>query len=665
MGDPELRRPDGSRYETDQCRALESSSGHATAHDADFVLHATTGERPALYFDPHWGGLAAPVRVESGEQVLGLLRSLAAAARAAQLPVAFDARQLAADITVLWLETVYGAADGALPFDQQTAWMAVPMVSVNERWVGRVRFEERHTPSGTIAFDRLTGAGTTPPTLREVLRQHSPEISDHDELLNDPGAVLDLVSELSLDGDGGIVTVLLPLPREEVSAAQEAIARHRASLVAAADEQYRCDQDSRLKARRCEQGTDVWHRARRPITASTVGTILGLNTFQTPFGETLAKICPQRFTSCAMNFGTFFEDMAQHMYIEWASKRFDEVVVTNMGTEIIEKPFEYCSLSPDGLVQLRRGPGGPKELGVLEYKCPGRGQFLDADGEALKISLLEKPEYYAQVQFEMHMFKKLGQPRDFTHFVFLSYDIAPRRMERAQTLFPTASDLGHLLLREGVVAENDHSLARQLETLHTLAFVAHKLADGTGWFLPFHHEIGAIYPSVPVVFLADEEGTGCQAVADLHDVAKPASLGRRDLSADDRDVLGFVFSPCPRTDATPLELSEKVRNIPLSVPEDLAVRPFISNKRRSPYLREFLQSNGVDTTGDKKVQLLEKCKLLQPDECIFPGVRNKVCASVVEYAYDPEFCERMEAALRPWFEAFVCAREGVVQKQTV
>lgn len=555
--------------------------------------------------------------------------------------VAHDAAGDTARLTELWF-----LGRGECPEE----WMLAPVLSTSDQWAGRVRVEERTTPAGLVEYDRLLVPKTTPPSLRELIKHRLGE--DPESLLAQPESLLRFIRLAAGEGgEGGQTTVLLPLPEAERAGAANALKMKTASLVAAADKQYACDHESRAKLRRCEQGTDVWHQARRPITASTVGTILGLNAFRTPFEELLAKISPQRLSSCAMNFGTFFEDMAQHMYIRWATEEFHDVNVTNMGTEIIEEPFEYCSLSPDGLVELRRTAGGPSELGVLEYKCPGRGQFLDADGETLKISLLEKPEYYAQVQFEMHMFKKLGQNRNFTHFVFLSYDIPPRPMIRAAQLFASPTALREHLTGSLFPDDDLPPSATQIATLYRYGFVATKLPGEQGWFLPFHHEIGAVYPCAPAVFLADDKGTCCVGIADIYDFAMPKNMQRRDLG-DDRGVLGFVCGVVGAPDA----MRAKLRKIPDTPPDDLQIRPFISDKRRSPYLREFLRCNGVQCVGDKKVQLLRKSKALRLEECTLPGVRNQVCASIVEYAYDPEFCKRMESRFRPWFEEFVCAR---------
>jgi len=413
------------------------------------------------------------------------------------------------------------------------------------------------------------------------------------------------------------------------------------ALHAEAAKLYQCDTEQRTKLRRCEQGTDVWYKARRPITASRIGAVMGLDTFCSPYGAVVDKIESSKISRCAMNFGNFFEDFVQDAYVRWARRQYAEVTVSNMGTEVVEER-PYCSFSPDGLVELRREPGGPLELGLMEYKCPGRGKFLSADGEQQKISLLEKPTYYAQIQLEMHFLR-----RRFTHFVFLNFDTADHRRVVPRDLMPL-TDFAATSDRFSI---DDEDVA----FLYDNALAAVESDPGT-YVLPYNSDIGGLAPINPVVFLFSRTNECIGAV-----LASEALT----LEALNPSTLCFELAA---GSALPARIRDAIAARVREIPEDAHVKPFLGPQRSKPYLERFLVANGAPYEGRiLKAQLLERCNAVAANAArpVYPDVRNRLCISVVEYAYDEHFVELMLRCMEPggWFTQFLRAK-AVAERST-
>jgi putative phage-type endonuclease len=107
-------------------------------------------------------------------------------------------------------------------------------------------------------------------------------------------------------------------------------------------------------------GSPEWHSARHGIGGSTIGTICGVNTYQsrTDALESILGIAPPIVPNIPMRLGTAFEDGIRKV---WSEDHW-ELTVYQTGTwQSLENPF--WKANPDGII--RDGLG---DLSILEIK---------------------------------------------------------------------------------------------------------------------------------------------------------------------------------------------------------------------------------------------------------------------------------------------------------
>lgn len=518
-------------------------------------------------------------------------------------------------------------------------WAELPSFDLRWSFKDQIRVAERDPPPGQPGpvFDFLLHPQDGLPTMAEILHQLGAKTdSPWCEAVN-------LLYDKS-DGTSHSPPCLVPYHWLTEANVEEAFEVERRQAQKDADSRYRFDEKVRDKARSVEQGTNDWLNARMPVTASTIGSMVGQNPFCSPYDEMCSKINPVPSFSCAMDFGTFFEDTAQFVYEDWAASQFYEVRVTNMGTERFDKPFNMCSLSPDGLVTLKFEPGGPDCDGVLEYKCPARGKFLDAQGDLLKCSLLEKPEYYAQVQFEMHMLKRL-----FTHFVFCSFDVdSVQDISIPETTHGEAVVL-KILQKYGLKDFKDE----RSEYLVANSFCARATENPSVFFVPFHHKMGALYRSCPLLFLVDARN---QIVG--HRLMQKAIVPSAFVQWN--GLVGYEVRAGQDDESV---IRTCLRNMPNQGPsaDELEVQDALSTKSTLKYIQEFLELNGLPskTKGETKASILARCRKVDRLRRKMPGVRQKVTGVITSYPYDAEYGQMLvDNVLGNWYPKFVNGRHA-------
>jgi len=111
-----------------------------------------------------------------------------------------------------------------------------------------------------------------------------------------------------------------------------------------------------------ESGSPEWHAARAGIGGSDIGTILGVNRWQSRQTLLESRLSPPEAPeppSLPMRLGTAFEPAIRRLWLE-DNKQFLTVVET--GTwQSIQNPF--WKANPDGLIRWNDG-----EIGILEIK---------------------------------------------------------------------------------------------------------------------------------------------------------------------------------------------------------------------------------------------------------------------------------------------------------
>ena len=147
-----------------------------------------------------------------------------------------------------------------------------------------------------------------------------------------------------------------------------------------------------------EQRSPEWFKQRIGlVTGSSVGAILGCDPFRKPKDVLRAMVrqfhnAESEFTgNIATEYGTKFESFAQADF-----EMETGLNVTETGFHISSE-YEWLGASPDGLVD---------DGAVLEIKCP----YGKRNGSDFK-SMIEQPQYYAQMQIEM-----LATGRNKCHF---------------------------------------------------------------------------------------------------------------------------------------------------------------------------------------------------------------------------------------------------------
>lgn len=107
--------------------------------------------------------------------------------------------------------------------------------------------------------------------------------------------------------------------------------------------------------------SDEWHNARRGITGSDIGAILGVSPFKSAYtlwAEKRGLISDRIEPSIPMRMGTLFEPAIKQLFIEQQPDLF----VHDTGTWV-SKGNESYKANPDGLIEFSDG-----ELGILEIK---------------------------------------------------------------------------------------------------------------------------------------------------------------------------------------------------------------------------------------------------------------------------------------------------------
>lgn len=406
----------------------------------------------------------------------------------------------------------------------------------------------------------------------------------------------------------------------------------------------RSDVHVRQRARLCEQGSSEWLRARRSVTGSTMGTIMGLNPYQTTLDCMAEKLNPSKFKTnvAAMNYGTFFEDLTQYMYQRHTAQTFHSANVSNVGTIILDEPYQHISVSPDGLIDLQRESQMPVEYGILEIKCPGWGTPFGQDGSAMKISLLDpsKNFYYAQIQLPMwaSLEKKSDflqeKPRTFAHFVFLCMDDLdiphkpPCKSISFQDFERFCRDVCQIYDNADIMDMFNH------------AYVATQSADH--YFLPFTSVLGANHLRQPLVFFISD--TGLQSVKSIKSVCLPCFF--------DRVRMGYNLAA--PDDPNPHELRGILLNRPDDDAERLSRPSFLENNTRTlKYLRSVCDHNQINHSNcktKKQVQNMLKKTLDVGVRIRLPNAASRPLITVTEYKYDPEFCVEMVRRSDDWYQ---------------
>jgi predicted phage-related endonuclease len=111
-----------------------------------------------------------------------------------------------------------------------------------------------------------------------------------------------------------------------------------------------------------ESGSPEWHEARAGIGGSDIGTICGVNRYQTRQELLESRLRPSEAVSepnLAMRLGTAFEPAIRRLWLEDNSQW---LTVVETGTwQSLENPF--WKANPDGLIRWNDG-----EIGILEIK---------------------------------------------------------------------------------------------------------------------------------------------------------------------------------------------------------------------------------------------------------------------------------------------------------
>lgn len=107
-------------------------------------------------------------------------------------------------------------------------------------------------------------------------------------------------------------------------------------------------------------GTPEWHAARHGIGGSTIGTICGVNTYQTRADalESVLGLAEPIVPNLAMRMGTVFEDGIRKL---WSEDNWHRVVYQTGTWQSLENPF--WKANPDGLIRDADGT-----LSILEIK---------------------------------------------------------------------------------------------------------------------------------------------------------------------------------------------------------------------------------------------------------------------------------------------------------
>lgn len=146
-----------------------------------------------------------------------------------------------------------------------------------------------------------------------------------------------------------------------------------------------------MKIHNCEQKTEEWYECRRgKLTASVAHTIKtagkGLETLCLEKAtEILTGIVSDGYINEAMQHGNDYEAEARSIY------------ELETGNKVVQVGFcednEYVGVSPDGFVG---------DDGLIEIKCP-----QDKTYTQYLIDMKIKPEYYAQMQMQMLITKRI------------------------------------------------------------------------------------------------------------------------------------------------------------------------------------------------------------------------------------------------------------------
>lgn len=107
-------------------------------------------------------------------------------------------------------------------------------------------------------------------------------------------------------------------------------------------------------------GTPEWHAARAGIGGSTIGTICGVNTYQTRADalQSVLGLAEPIVPNIPMRLGTAFEDGIRKV---WAEDNWHRVVYQTGTWQSLENPF--WKANPDGIIRDADG-----ELSILEIK---------------------------------------------------------------------------------------------------------------------------------------------------------------------------------------------------------------------------------------------------------------------------------------------------------
>jgi hypothetical protein len=380
-------------------------------------------------------------------------------------------------------------------------------------------------------------------------------------------------------------------------------------------------QDDGADLNAIEQGTEEWYRCRRAVTASQVGALIGHSKYETPFQAMIGKIEPQSAASRALNFGNFFEDLAQHLYVRHMNTIVHDVKVRNIGLEVCPKPFNFISVSPDGLIDLQRTADSPIEHGILEIKTAQHSKPLHLP-DISEISILQKNNYYDQVQLEMHFLsQKYGWKSTFCHFVFFNVDVVDDPL-------PLASDTVKLTELRSLCAKK--GLDGQADAIFDSALYAEYDQDTATFWLPYSSHVGANSTTYPLV-VGGAAGSPIE-IFGLVQTAIPYNF--------DTARVGYVL---------PLECAaspELVRSIVAKIKPlnpQFCFNIFNPKKLKKGYITELAAANGLPVhKKEKKENILDRLrsKCGGSASCLsLPRVTSKPWISICTFTYNKVYCE--------------------------
>ena len=294
--------------------------------------------------------------------------------------------------------------------------------------------------------------------------------------------------------------------------------------------------------------------------------------------------------------------------------------VKNIGLEVCGSEYNFCSISPDGLIELQETEGGPVRHGVLEIKTVQHGKPLLLPKPS-EVSLLCKNQYYAQVQMEMYFFNTIygwDESQTFCDFVFFGVDKVDRPLPLAQHSPNFTYSEFH--------AQLPPTLQGYSGEIYDVCIVATTNGEGR-CYLEYTSDLGADYKAYPLIAV---QSNGRLSIYAVLDVCVPQNFSTTSVGYEwvateqtldndlDRVVRILGSRTSPETDKR-FELSTS-RNMPLK-----------------PYMQRLAAANRIPYKGTKESILRHVQRLPSP---VYPDVTGKAWITCRRYKFNKEWCEK-------------------------